>query len=79
MIYTGYLFEQLLEMGKTDSAVMELLGYCDALVDGPFILAQKSLMLHFRGSRNQRILDIPKSLEAGEAIPVPWQDGEKTK
>ncbi len=79
MIYTGYLFEQLLEMGKTDPAVMELLGYCDALVDGPFILAQKSLMLHFRGSRNQRILDISKSLEAGEAIPVPWQDGEKTK
>ena len=76
MIYTGYLFEQLLEKGKEDPAILELLGYCDALVDGPFILAQRSLMLHFRGSRNQRILDVPKSLAAGEAIPVPWQDGE---
>lgn len=76
MIYTGYTFEQLLKMGKNCSEILELLKLCDVLVDGPFILAQKSLMLHFRGSRNQRILDVPRSLESGIAIPVPWQDGE---
>ena len=40
----------------------------DYLIDGPFILEQKSLMLHFRGSKNQRFLDVKKSLEQGIAV-----------
>lgn len=77
MVYSGYYFEQLLEKGREDPDILALLKQCDVLVDGPFLLEQRSLMLHFRGSRNQRILDVPRSLESGMAVPVPWQDGEK--
>ena len=63
--YSGYTFEQLLE-GSDD--MRELLSLCDVLVDGPFILAQRSLTLKWRGSANQRVLDVPKSLAAGEAV-----------
>ncbi len=63
--YSGYTFEQLLA-GSDD--MRELLSLCDVLVDGPFILAQRSLSLKWRGSANQRVLDVPKSLAAGEAV-----------
>lgn len=65
--YTGYTFEQLL---RGNPAQRELLETLDVLIDGPFILAEKSLEVAFRGSRNQRILDVPKSLAAGEAVSV---------
>ena len=65
--YSGYTFEQLI---NGTAAQKELLRYLDVLIDGPFILAEKSLEVPFRGSRNQRILDVPKSLEAGEAVSV---------
>ena len=63
--YTGYTFEALLS-GTEDQKL--LLGTLDILIDGPFIQAQKSLELAFRGSRNQRILDVKKSLAAGKAV-----------
>ena len=63
--YTGYTFEQLL---KGNVAQRQLLESIDVLIDGPFLLAEKSLEVPFRGSRNQRILDVPKSLAAGEAV-----------
>ena len=63
--YTGYTFEQLL---KGSPAQRELLSALDILIDGPFLLEEKSLEIAFRGSRNQRILDVPKSLAAGEAV-----------
>ena len=53
----------------------EMLSLIDVLVDGPFILEQKDLNLRFRGSANQRILNVPASLKAG--MPVLW-DGETT-
>ena len=65
--YSGYTFEQLL---RGTPAQRELLQHIDVLIDGPFLMAEKSLELSFRGSRNQRILDVPKSLAAGEAVPV---------
>ena len=65
--YSGYTFEQLV---NGTAAQKELLRYLDVLIDGPFILAEKSLEVPFRGSRNQRILDVPKSLEAGKAVSV---------
>ena len=40
------------------------------LIDGPFLLSERSLQLVFRGSRNQRILDVPKSLAAGAAVEI---------
>ncbi len=63
--YTGYTFEQLL---RGNDAQRQLLEAIDILIDGPFLLAEKSLEIPFRGSRNQRILDVPKSLAEGKAI-----------
>ena len=63
--YSGYTFEELLE-GSAEQR--QLLENIDVLIDGPFLMAQKSLELVFRGSRNQRILDVPKSLAAGRAV-----------
>lgn len=56
--YTGYRFEELLRH-PARRALAEL---CDVIVDGPFILAQRDLSLRFRGSRNQRIIDVSRSL-----------------
>ncbi len=63
--YTGYTLEQLLAMGGPQADLLALL---DVLVDGRYEQAQRSLTLRFRGSANQRILDIPASLAAGEAV-----------
>lgn len=62
--YSGFTFEELLK--QPDAA--ELLRYVDVLVDGPFILSRRSLALRFRGSDNQRVIDVPKSLEQGIAV-----------
>lgn len=56
--YSGYTLEQL--VNAEDVHQRELLSYCDVLVDGPFILAKKDLTLSFRGSSNQRIIDLHK-------------------
>lgn len=64
--YTGYLFEQLLNGNAAQKALLEKI---DVLIDGPFILAERSLDLNFRGSRNQRVLNVPQSLAARKAVP----------
>lgn len=68
--YTGYTFEQLINKRSDNykKEWSELLRYIDVLIDGPFILEKKDLLLKFRGSRNQRILDVNKSLKY--KIPV---------
>ena len=66
--YTGYTFEYLVSHFDTDPQYKKLLSYCDWLVDGPFILSERSLLLKFRGSKNQRILDVKKSLEQKIAV-----------
>ena len=63
--YSGYTLEKLLE--GTDGQ-KELLGTLDVLIDGPFLQAERSLELNFRGSRNQRVLNVPESLKAGKAV-----------
>ena len=65
--YSGYTFEALLH---GTAAQRQLLEYIDILIDGPFLQKEKSLELAFRGSANQRILDVPKSLSAGSAVWV---------
>jgi len=70
--FTGYTFEQLLQMVNDDADLSEFLRLVDILVDGPYIDSQRNLMLRFRGSENQRVLDMPRSLEAGEAV---WAEG----
>ncbi len=68
MVYTGYTFEALVKGFDKNPQWKELLENTDILVDGPFILSQRSLMLHFRGSKNQRILDVPNSLKVGKVV-----------
>ena len=58
LTYSGYTWEQLLEKSHTEPGVKELLTVADYLIDGPYIDSQRDLNLLFRGSRNQRILDI---------------------
>ncbi len=65
--YTGYTFEHLLTGSPEQRRLLEAI---DVLIDGPFLLAQRSLEIAFRGSRNQRILDVPKSLAAKEAVQI---------
>lgn len=57
-VYTGYLYEDLIKEEKS----REILEKIDVLIDGPFMLEQKDLTLKFRGSRNQRVIDIKSSL-----------------
>ena len=56
MIFSGFVFEQLLEMEQKKPDVQRLLSLCDTLVDGPYIEEQRNLELSFRGSENQRVL-----------------------
>lgn len=66
--YTGYTFEALLQLADTDAGIADLLRETDILVDGPFVLEQKSFSVPWRGSKNQRLLDAKASLAAGAAI-----------
>ena len=76
--YSGYTWEQL--TGKVPcharcEVTDELLGLLDVLVDGRFVQAEHDISLRFRGSRNQRLLDVPKSLAAGAAGVVAGRTG----
>lgn len=66
--YTGFTFEKLLELAKTNKFIMDFLEEIDILIDGPFVLAKKNFDLLFRGSSNQRIIDVKKSLKQNEVI-----------
>ena len=72
--FSGYLFEQDILSGRLGDT-SEYLSYLDVLVDGPFIQAKKNLSLRFRGSENQRLIDVKASLAAGETIL--WDDKQK--
>ena len=69
--FSGYLFEKDILSGRLGDTA-EYLSYLDVLVDGPFIEAKKNLSLRFRGSENQRLIDVPASLARGETVL--WQD-----
>ena len=64
--YTGFLYEDLIK----DTKMLELLKYIDVLVDGPFVLKERSLDLYFKGSSNQRIIDVPNSLKENKIVLV---------
>lgn len=66
MIYTGYLLEELRKMDAP--GIQRLLELADVLVDGPFVLAERDLTLQYRGSQNQRVIDMKKSREAGVIV-----------
>jgi anaerobic ribonucleoside-triphosphate reductase activating protein len=61
--YTGYTYEQLIGYSSERKGYRELLENTDMLVDGPFLMEEKSLLLKFRGSKNQRIIDVPNSIK----------------
>ncbi|MDE6158980.1 MAG: anaerobic ribonucleoside-triphosphate reductase activating protein [Bacteroidaceae bacterium] len=63
-VYTGFLWEELVNEEK----YANLLKHIDVLVDGPFVAARRNENLHFRGSDNQRIIDVPASLRKGEVV-----------
>ncbi len=66
--YTGYTYEQIIAMSKHKPIYLELLKVIDILIDGKFVLNLKSMDLKFRGSSNQRIIDVAKSLDEGKAV-----------
>lgn len=69
--FSGYLFDKDILSGRLGDT-REYLSYLDVLVDGPFVEAKKNLSLRFRGSENQRLIDVPASLESGKVVL--WQD-----
>lgn len=72
-VYSGYTLEnELLKESRARIDITdEILSLIDVLVDGEFVLEKKNMMLKFRGSENQRIIDLRKSLAAGETILIP--------
>ena len=72
--FSGYLFDRDIRSGRLGEPAVtrEYLSYLDVLVDGPFVEARKNLTLRFRGSDNQRLIDVPASLESGTVVL--WED-----
>ncbi len=70
MAFTGYTFEKLLEMSKEDENVKKFLNLLDVIIDGKFILAQRSLELRYKGSKNQRTIDVKESIKQGRAVEI---------
>lgn len=64
--YTGFVFEQL--ASDQVKGARELLNYIDVLIDGKFVLSQRSLDLAFKGSKNQRTINVPLSLKEGKVV-----------
>lgn len=65
-IWSGYLWEDLIKV----RGPRIILGYCDTLVDGKFDINKKDLSLKYRGSSNQRVIDIKKSFKAGKVVEI---------
>lgn len=72
--FSGYLFDRDILAGRLGpwEITKEYLSYLDVLVDGPFVESKKNLSLRFRGSENQRLIDVPQSLASGEIVL--WKD-----
>ena len=69
--YSGYVYDDLLDMAGRDADVARLLEETDILVDGPFVEKLKDIGLRFRGSANQRVIDVKASREAGAVVLMP--------
>ena len=81
-IYSGYLWEELTDPenkrchGEDTNAILSM---TDILVDGEFMLDKKNLMLRFRGSSNQRVIDVKKTLESGEIVLSKYNDKDESR
>lgn len=70
--YTGFVFEELLAMAVRLPHIKDLIKCTDILIDGPYRAAERDLRLAFRGSHNQRLIDIQSSLRKGKVVL--WED-----
>ena len=67
-LFSGYTYEQLSEKAEDEPALKKLLSLTDLLIDGPFVQAKKDLTLSFRGSSNQRLIDMNKTRASGSIV-----------
>ncbi len=72
-IYSGYLYEDLIS-GNVNEYAQELLGLCDVLVDGPFVQNLHSYDLRWKGSSNQRVIDLAKTRKQGKIVLFEQED-----
>ncbi len=78
--FSGYLFDEDILAGRLGpwEITKEYLNYLDVLVDGPFVMEKKDLTLRFRGSSNQRLIDVPASLRENRVVLwEDWQGSER--
>lgn len=69
LAYSGYTYEQLITLSEAEHPEFgRLLDACDWLIDGPFLLAERDLNLQFRGSRNQRLIDLNATRREGRLV-----------
>ncbi len=73
--YTGFTWEEVLELGAKNPKYLEFLNNIDVLVDGKFIMKLRDPNCLFRGSSNQRLIDVPKTLKEGKIVLIPESDG----
>lgn len=67
-VYTGFTYEELITLSKKNPIYMEFLENIDVLVDGRYVEEERDLSLLFRGSRNQRLIDVAKTLSQGKVV-----------
>ncbi len=67
-VYTGFTFEEIMKMAKKDKTYLDFLDKIDILVDGKFEIEERDLNLLFRGSRNQRLIDVKKTMESSRIV-----------
>lgn len=77
--YTGFTFDQLKTLGRTKSVIIELLKNIDVLIDGKFVLEEKTYEAPYRGSKNQRIIDVQQSLIKNEIVIVDKYNEQEVK
>ncbi len=75
--YTGYTYEELIELTKKNPNIMEFLKNVDVLIDGKFVLELRSFDAKFRGSTNQRVIDVQKSLKSNRVVTIKKYDIQK--
>jgi len=81
-VYSGYTWEELTDVnnkrchGEDTNAILSMI---DILVDGKFILEKKDLMLRFRGSSNQRVIDVKETLKVGEVVLSKYNDRDRSR
>lgn len=77
--YTGYTYEQLLKKSEDNPFISDFLNEIDVLVDGRFVQRLKSLEAKFRGSKNQRLIDMKKTLSTGKVVLLELDNDKKNK